>query len=77
MEETVGRNEYMDLAKEANILWHQMESKNTFQEIITELEQWGAKNLLNRNEWPGVYSSTSIRGSAAYSLAKLLIDSFF
>ncbi len=51
MEEAIGRNEYMDLAKEANILWHQMESKNTFQEIITELEQWGAKNVQNRNEW--------------------------
>ena len=50
MEEAVGRNEYMDLAKEANLLWHQMESKNTFQEIITELEQWGAKNVRNRNE---------------------------
>ena len=50
MEESIGRNEYIDLAKEANILWHQMESNNTFQEIITELEQWGAKNVQNRNE---------------------------
>jgi len=32
MEEAVGRNEYMDLAKEANLLWHQIlceKSKNT------------------------------------------------
>ena len=50
MEETIGKNEYMDLAKEVNLLWHQMESKNTFQEIITELEQWGSKNVRNRNE---------------------------
>ena len=50
MEEAVGRNEYKDLAKEANLLWHQMESKNTFQEIITELEQWGAKNVQNRKK---------------------------
>ena len=45
MKKAEGRSEYIDLAKEANLLWHQMESKNTFQEIITELEQWGAKNL--------------------------------
>ena len=50
MEEAVGRNEYKDLAKQANLLWHQMESKNTFQEIITELEQWGTKNVRNKNE---------------------------
>ena len=41
MEEAVGRNEYKDLAKEANLLWHQMESKNTFQEIIN----WKRKKI--------------------------------
>ncbi len=50
MEEAVGRNEYKGLAKEANLLWQRTESKNTFQEIITELEQWGTKNVRNRNE---------------------------
>ena len=32
MKNTKGRNEYMDLAKEANLLWHQIvsqQSKNT------------------------------------------------
>ncbi len=50
MEEAVGRNQYIDLAKEANLLWYQIERKNTFQEIIKELEKWGAKNVRNKNE---------------------------
>ena len=29
MENAEGRNEYMDLAKEANLLWHQIERKKS------------------------------------------------
>ena len=29
MGKAIGRNEYMDLAKEANLLWHQMERKKS------------------------------------------------
>ena len=29
MKKTEGRNEYMDLAKEANLLWHQIVSKKS------------------------------------------------
>ena len=50
MEETVNRNEYVGLAKEANFLQHQMDSKKTFQEISAELEQWNAKNVRSTNE---------------------------
>ena len=44
MEAAVGRNENMHLVKEANVLWHQMESKRKFKVLSFALIDLGYQN---------------------------------